>query len=215
MNRNIYLLSLLLLLPSSPVVHSQTPVIKKQKGFEFYLSEYLDTIGFAKADINKADIDFRVWHFNYLTGQNRLLLIVRHNDGKWTGKSLEYYFYNTESCDMGNYLVDTLNLANWSDTWKTIIDDRLLTAKDQKVVDDKLKPGTEAVQLVADGDGYRVEIATATAKRSFGYNNIFQCLDFYRESRIKSQDYDKMVELILLLNDEFGTDYKIKGVFDR
>lgn len=73
MKTQTQVLVLIFILFSAIKMFRKIPQFDNQENFKFRLSDYLDTIGFETPDFTQIDCDFRVWHTNYATGQNRLI----------------------------------------------------------------------------------------------------------------------------------------------
>jgi hypothetical protein len=205
--------SLILILTFYSVIglRGQIPVIENQKGFKFRLSNYLDSIGFNKTDNKLIDLDFRIWHDNYTTGQTKLINVIKFKNGNWFVNSLDYCCYDDNHCDLSNYIIDTLNLSNtWISTWNTILDEDLLNLPKQEDLNKNLKTTNGELLLVTDGSGYCIEIWTKRAKRRYRYNNVNSYVNFYKKHDIVSDDYKKIVRLIGLIEKEFDWTFKVK-----
>jgi hypothetical protein len=193
-------------------LNGQTPKLDNQKLFQYRLSNYLDSIGFVKKEKNSIDIDFRIWHVNYSTGQTKLIRVCKTENGDWNAFSLDFYCYNRENCDLKNYIIDTLSISkDWQETWKNIVNENLLNVRTQLELNKRLQTKDKAFIIAADGDGFCFEIATKNAKRKFEFSNIDAYIDCYRKNNIHSVDYVKVIKLINLLEKEFDWTYKVKG----
>ena len=196
-------------------LQGQTPMIKNQRGFKYMFSVYLDTIGFIKPDKRKIDIDLRIWHDCYTTGQTKLIRLIKFKNGDWFAHSLDYYCYNDSHCELSNFKIDTLSLSNtWTSTWNIIVGENLLNLPKQEELNKKLKTADGEILVVADGSGYCFEICSRKAKRRFCYGNPNSHFEFYKEKGIVSEDYKKVLHLIELIDKEFDWTFRVNKTIE-
>lgn len=216
MKIKIIILILTVILNIGFVIKAQTPKFDNQKLFKHRMSNYLDSIGFVNLEKNPIDIDFRIWHVDYSTGQTKLIRLCLTKNGIWDAFSLDFYCYNRENCDLKNFVIDTLTTQKkWDETWRIIVNENLLNLTNQVKLNKKLQTKDKELIIVSDGDGYCFEIATKKGKRKFEFSNIETYFDFYQKKNIYSEDYVKAIKLINLLRQEFNWTYKVKGITER
>lgn len=192
-------------------LRGQIPLIENQRGFKFRLSDYLDSIGFKKPDYKSIECDLRIWHDDFATGQIKLIRIIKTKNSSWSAFSLDFYCYNSQNCNLTNFLIDTLDLSDtWISTWKKILNNHLLNIENQEELNKRLKTPNGQVLLISDGSGYYFEIATKNAKRRFMYNNIQEYYDFYNQHGVNCDDYTKAIKLIRMIEKEFDWRFKVK-----
>lgn len=180
--------------------------IRSDRKYNVANQYFCDSLQISEQDFQKIEIEFRIWKESWTTGIHKLIVLQKSYTGNWQGKSYEFYFYNDNYFDFQNIKIDTLAFMNtWAESWVKILKNNYLNIKNQSIVEKKYAKEINEKLIVADGKAYFFDILTKYAKRKFYYNNPESYYKFFLENNItEEKEYKKVLDLIQLLEDEFG-----------
>ncbi|WP_243350307.1 hypothetical protein [Parabacteroides sp. FAFU027] len=180
--------------------------LEKQKGYVYKRPVVLDSLQISEPDYKFIDIEIRFYHtsFNSKKPNSILIILDKNNQGQWFGRIYNYHEYNNLVFDYRNKFITAIRVSdNWTLIWKEIIDKKLLNIKTESELRIKRIKNLPLL-IVGDGDYYMVEVLTQKVKRKICYSNPFEQYKNLEESNIECMDLKRFLDLVHLLNREFG-----------
>lgn len=196
-----------------PEVYAQVPKLEYRKRTKLRESAYLEQLGIRELSDKKIQVEVRIWKDNYGTGQTKMIRLMQSKNNDWIAQSLDYYCYNTNSCEKEKGIVRSLNLkANCQQSWQKIISLNLLDLPDQNELNKKVRAEAENILVVADGRSWTVEVITKKGKWKKVYNNPQSFAEFYNKSGDIAKEYVKPMNLFSELERAFDWRFLAKEV---
>lgn len=179
---------------------AQDIFLEKQKGFKYKRLSVLDLLNIKEPDFKNVDIELRVYHtvWNTKPMNSKFVQIVKDKNGLWSGKSYLYHFYNSNSYNLKEIIIENLSLEHWDKTWQAIVKENYLNLPTESDIKQEKKP----LVAVADGCYYSIEIMTKKRKRRITYGNPEVMYESCPEYGLNCCEYKHFLQLIQLLKPE-------------
>ena len=179
-------------------ISAQNVSLKKQKGFRYERFSDLDSLNIKDPDFKLIDIEFRVYYNSsaYDTLNHKFIQIVKNKNGLWSGKLYSYYYYNEDSYNFKDVIIEYLSLENWDKTWQIIVEKNYINLPTESDIKQANKP----LVLVSGGHHYTIEVLTKKRKRRIYYGNPASKYESCPEYGLNCYEYEHFLQLIQLLD---------------
>ena len=203
MNIKAYLSSIVVLCVSHVCIGQDSYKIIGDKHFVYSYDKFLDSLQVDQPNFKEVDIELRIWHFDWKSGNNSFIQVRKLEDGRWICMEKPFYYYNGENYKFTGISKNYELGPKWLASWKTILDSNYLNISTQKNPQGLKTPSGE-IPIFADGEDYTIEVVTRKNKRKISYNNPWAYRSFYKENGMKAKEYEDFILLINLLRNSFA-----------
>jgi len=209
MKKTIILVCLIL----ASVINAQQIDLKRQKGFKNKKISILDSVNIKNPDFDVLAVELRILHIIWQPKPYNATLwqIKKDKNGRWSGFSHSFFYYNSDTYDFNNTIIKSFNFKNtWQDSWNNILYNNYLNLpNDKEALKIKCKHlggGLPPILGIGGGETYYIEVLTKRVKRRFSFSNPKANYEFYKKEYgtdcQTTEIFKKYIEFIELLKSE-------------